>query len=79
LAVRWLRRISQILIFVIFVFLFLNTEYKDSDVLPYAVNIFLRLDPLVAAAATLASQALIALLWPALLVVLKRFSEPRAA
>jgi len=66
---RWLRRLSQILVFVIFVFLFLNTEYKDSDVLPYAVNIFLRLDPLVAATAMLASRAFITLVWPALLVV----------
>lgn len=67
---RWLRRTSQVLIFAVFVFLFLNTEYKDSDILPYAVNIFLRIDPLVAAAATVASRALITLLWPALIVVL---------
>lgn len=67
---RWLRRTSQVLIFAVFVFLFLNTEYKDSDTLPYAVNIFLRLDPLVAAAATVASRAMIALLWPALITVL---------
>ena len=66
---RWLRRTSQILVFALFVFLFLNTEYKDSDVLPYAVNIFLRFDPLVAAAVSIASRALIALVWPALLTV----------
>jgi len=66
---RWLRRTSQTLIFAVFIFLFLNTEYKDTDVLPYAVNVFLRLDPLVAAAATVASQAFIAMLWPALIVV----------
>lgn len=67
---RWLRRISQILVLALFVFLFLQTEYKDNDVLPYAVNIFLRLDPLVAAAASLAAHTLIALLWPALITVI---------
>ena len=37
---RILRRLSQLLVFLLFVFLFLNTEYKDNDVLPYAVNLF---------------------------------------
>ena len=66
---RTLRRISQFAVFGLFVFLFLNTEYKDNDVLEYAVNIFLRLDPLVAGAAALAGRALITLVWPALIVV----------
>ncbi len=66
---RVLRRISQIAVFLVFVFLFLNTEYKDNDILPYAVNVFLRMDPLVAGAATLAGRAIINLLWPALAVV----------
>ncbi len=66
--VRSLRRISQVLVFAVFMFLFLNTEYKDSDVLPYAVNVFLRMDPLVAGTAALAGRALIELLWPALAV-----------
>jgi polyferredoxin len=57
-------------VFLLFVFLFLNTEYKDNDVLPYAVNLFLRLDPLMAGAATLAGRALIGLVWPALVVAL---------
>lgn len=65
----WLRRGSQLLIFALFVFLFLQTEYQDNDVLPYAVNIFLRLDPLVAVATTLAAHTLIALLWPALITI----------
>ncbi len=65
---RILRRLSQWIVFLVFVVLFLNTEYKDNDVLPYAVNIFLRLDPLVAGAATLAGRALISLVWPALVV-----------
>ncbi len=66
---RTLRRASQWLVFLLFVFLFLNTEYKDNDVLPYAVNLFLRLDPLMAGAATLAGRALIGLVWPALVTV----------
>ena len=58
-STRTLRRASQWAVFLLFVFLFLNTEYKDNDVLPYAVNLFLRLDPLMAGAATLAGRALI--------------------
>ena len=50
-STRTLRRISQWVVFLLFAFLFLNTEYKDNDVLPYAVNLFLRLDPLMAGAA----------------------------
>src|SRR5512135_1417273 len=66
---RALRRISQVVLFIAFVFLFLNTEYKDNDVLPYAVNVFLRFDPLVAGAAVISSRTLISLVWPALIVV----------
>ena len=65
-----LRRLSQWTIFAIFVFLFLNTEYKDNDVLPYAVNLFLRLDPLMAGASMLAGRALITLVWPALVIAI---------
>lgn len=68
MSTRTLRRISQWAVFLVFVFLFLNTEYKDNDVLPYAVNVFLRLDPLVAAAAAISGRALASLLWPALVV-----------
>lgn len=67
--VRTLRRVSQWTVFLVFCFLFLKTEYKDNDVLPYAVNVFLRLDPLVAGAAAVAGRAWIALVWPALLTV----------
>mgnify|MGYP001466604366 CR=1 FL=1 len=45
---RAVRRVTQTAEFLLFVFLFLSTEYKDNHVLPYAVNIFLLLDPLVA-------------------------------
>lgn len=66
---RTLRRLAQLLVFLAFTFLFLNTEYQGTDIIPYAVNVFLRLDPLVAGAAIVAGRAMIALLWPALLVV----------
>jgi polyferredoxin len=64
-----LRRISQLAVFLVFVFLFLNTQYKDNDVLEYAVNVFLRLDPLVAGTAVIAGRAVVSLVWPALIVV----------
>lgn len=70
MTVRLLRRLSQAAVFLLFAFLFVQTEYKDNDVLPYAVNLFLRLDPLVAGAAALAGRAAIALVWPALVTVL---------
>jgi MauM/NapG family ferredoxin protein len=63
------RRVSQLSVFLVFSFLFLNTTYTDQDVLPYAVNVFLRLDPLVAGTAALAGRAIISLVWPALLTV----------
>lgn len=63
------RRLSQSAVFLVFVFLFLHTEYKNTDVIPYAVNVFLRLDPLVAGAAVIAGRALISLVWPALITV----------
>lgn len=63
------RRVSQLAIFALFVFLFLNTEYKDNDVLEYAVNVFLRFDPLIAGAAMLAGRVAIALVWPSLILV----------
>ena len=66
---RNLRRLTQVLVFLVFAFLFLNTEYKDNDTLKYAVNVFLRLDPLVAGAAVIAGRAVISLVWPALLTV----------
>ncbi len=53
----------------LFLFLFRQTDYPGGDTLPYAVNIFFRWDPLVAAAATLAAKAFIALVLPALIIV----------
>jgi MauM/NapG family ferredoxin protein len=66
---RWARRISQGLFLALFLILFRLTDYGGQDQISYAVNIFFRLDPLVAAAAILASRVLIALVWYSLIVV----------
>ena len=63
------RRISQGGFFLLFAWLFIQTEYRGEDVIPYAVNGFLRFDPLVAGAAVIAGRALISLVWPALITV----------
>jgi polyferredoxin len=66
---RWARRISQGIFLVLFLLLFRLTDYGGRDEILYAVNIFFRLDPLVAATAMLASRVVIALLWYSLIVV----------
>jgi polyferredoxin len=60
-----LRCLSQIIFFLLFLFLLLRTEFRGSlhafagDLrLPYPVNLFFRLDPLVALSNALASRAL---------------------
>jgi len=67
---RWMRRISQLAFLAVFLVLFRLTDYSGSDEIPYAVNLFFRWDPLVAAAVTLAVKSFIALLAPALIIVL---------
>lgn len=68
-AWRWARRISQGLFLALFLILFRLTDYGGRDEIPYAVNIFFRLDPLVAGAAILASRVVITLVWYSLIVV----------
>ncbi len=60
---------SQFIFACLFLFLFIKTDYTGSDSLEYVVNILFRLDPLLAACVMLASRAFIALMWPALLLV----------
>jgi polyferredoxin len=71
---RWL---SQVLFFLLFLFLLLGTEFRGSlhaaggDVqLPYPVNLFFRLDPLLALSNALSSHALYHGLWWSLLVLI---------
>jgi polyferredoxin len=63
------RRISQTIFLLLFLVLFRLTDYRGVDQIPYAANIFFRLDPLVAAAAMLAGRAFISLLFLSLIVV----------
>lgn len=66
---RQVRRGSQAVCLLIFLFLFRQTDYSGSDILPYAVNILFRLDPLVLACITLAKKTIVPLLWPSLVVI----------
>ena len=63
------RRLSQVLCFILFLFLFIKTDYSGSNELPYAVNILFRIDPFLAASVSLASKALIYLMWPSLIFI----------
>lgn len=54
----------------IFFWLFIQTDYHGTDRIPYAVNIFFRIDPLIGAAAVLASKTLISLIIPSVLFLL---------
>jgi polyferredoxin len=73
---RW-RWLSQVIFFLLFLFLLLRTEFRGSfhvnasDIrLPYPVNLFFRLDPLVALSNALATHALYrGLLWSLLILV----------
>ena len=53
----------------LFLFLFRKTDYAGVDEIPYAVNIFFRWDPLVAASAMLAAKTILTILLPAVVVV----------
>ena len=72
-----LRRFSQIIFFLAFTFLLLRTEFRGSfrtstaDMrLPYPVNLFFRLDPLVAIANAISSHALYrGLLWSLVVLI----------
>ncbi|AJY68974.1 (4Fe-4S)-binding protein [Geobacter sulfurreducens] len=62
-------RISQLLFLVLFLVLFINTEYRGRDEINAAVNAFFRADPLVAAAYLLAAKTFTWLLLPAVLLL----------
>ena len=63
------RRLSQAACLLIFLFLFIKTDYSGSDQLDYAVNILFRLDPLVAACTILAVKTFISLLLPSFFLI----------
>lgn len=69
---RWTyaRRTSQTLCLIVFLWLFLQTEYRGVDELPYPVGLLFRIDPLAALADLFAPGDFHwRLLWPALLVL----------
>ncbi len=63
------RQLSQTGCLVLFLFLFIKTDYTGSDQLEYAVNILFRLDPLIALCTTLAAKTFISLLLPSLFLL----------
>ena len=67
MTLRHWRRLSQALCFILFIFLFIKTDYSGSNEIPYAVNILFRIDPFLAASASLAAKTLISLMWPSLI------------
>jgi len=62
-------RISQLLFLLVFLVLFVQTEYRGSDTIPAAINSFFRADPLVLVSYLAANRSCIWLLFPALLMV----------
>ena len=69
MKLRHWRRLAQILCFILFLFLFIKTDYSGSNELPYAVNILFRIDPFLAASTFLATKTLISLMWPSLIFI----------
>ncbi|MDD5284399.1 MAG: 4Fe-4S binding protein [Desulfuromonadaceae bacterium] len=66
-------RISQLLFLVIFIFLFVMTEYRGHDEINAAVNSFFRADPLVLLSYLFAAKEWTWLLLPAVLMTLATF------
>lgn len=64
------RRLSQVLFLVLFLVLFVRTDYQGQDQLSGVVNLIFRIDPLVALAATLATRTFIYLVMPAGILLL---------
>ncbi|WP_318258596.1 4Fe-4S binding protein [Geobacter anodireducens] len=62
-------RISQLLFLLLFLVLFVNTEYRGRDEINGAVNALFRADPLVAATYLLAAKTFTWLLLPAVLLL----------
>ena len=63
-------RISQLLFLLLFLVLFIATDYRGKDEISAAVNSFFRADPLVLATYLLAAKSFTLLLLPAVLVLI---------
>lgn len=64
-----LRRFSQLLFLAIFLVLFVLTDYRGKDEIPYAVNAFFRFDPLILVTYILSTRTFVLLLLPAVIVL----------
>lgn len=64
---RTLRRTSQIFFLALFVFLLTRASYPLNEA--YPIDIFPRLSPFLALAASIASRSLLTVFWPALIVI----------
>jgi ferredoxin len=64
-----LRRLTQLSIFLLFVFLLLRTEYRGYPEIRYPVNVFFQLDPYLAMASMTAARKLVSNFWPVLIVL----------
>ena len=62
-------RMSQLIFLLIFLVLFVGTEYRGADTISAAVNSFFRADPLVLVSYLAATRSFTRLLWPALLMI----------
>src|SRR3989338_8330581 len=65
-----LRRISQGLFLLLFLFLFLQTESKGADELGYPVKIFLEFDPLILVTTVLSAHAVQKAFYFSLIVII---------
>jgi len=63
-------RICQLLLLLVFLVLFVQTEYRGADTISAAINSFFRADPLVLVSYLAATRSFTWLLFPALLTVL---------
>lgn len=74
---RLIRRIVQYCLFALFLFLFLKTQYSGEDDLAYPVNLFLRLDPLLALTSMLSARAWIEGFFVSLFIVISTLALGR--
>ena len=63
-------RVSQLIFLVIFLILFVNTEYRGKDELSIAVNSFFRANPLVVVSFLLAVKAITLILLPGIFLII---------
>ena len=68
MKVTW-SRVSQILFLVVFLYLFVTTEYRGQDEISIAINSFFRANPLVTVSYILAEKTVIWLLFPGILMI----------